>query len=102
VALFAENPRDGVNDIRFAAAVGSDNAGHAAAAEDDVGLLAERLETKKFDFAKFEHAAPWEIQRADGTRKIQVKFIASRAEFRDKSVAGREERAQPPGALERR
>ena len=43
VALFAQDPGDGIHDIGFAAAVGADDAGDPRAAEGDVGLLAERL-----------------------------------------------------------
>src|SRR6185437_2685203 len=70
VALFAENPGDGVNDVGFAAAVGSDNASDAAAAKDDIRLFAERLKAKQFYFAKFEHAAPWKFSRAGRCAQI--------------------------------
>ena len=53
VALLAEDPGDGVDHVRLAAAVRPHDTGDAAAAESDRRLLAERFEAQKFDFAKF-------------------------------------------------
>jgi hypothetical protein len=53
VALFTEDPADGVNHVGLAAAVRSDDAGCAGAAECDHGAFAERLKTRDFDFAEF-------------------------------------------------
>ena len=44
MALFAQDPGDGVHNVGFAAAVGPDDARQPAAAEGDMGLLTKRLE----------------------------------------------------------
>jgi hypothetical protein len=59
VALLAQNPRDGVNDIGLAAAIGADDAGEPAAAEGNLRLFAKRLETYQFDFAQFKQDFPF-------------------------------------------
>ena len=58
VALLAEDPTDGVNDVGFAAAVGPDDARGAGAAERHHGAFAERLEAYDFNFAQLEQGVP--------------------------------------------
>jgi len=53
MALFAEDPADGVYDIGFSAAIGADDASCAGTAEGDDGAFAKRLETGDFDFSQF-------------------------------------------------
>ncbi len=54
MALFAEDPGDGVHDVRFSTAIGADNAGQAAAAECDCGFFAKRFESQQLNFAQFQ------------------------------------------------
>jgi thiamine biosynthesis lipoprotein ApbE len=42
--LLAENPRDGVSDIRFAAAVGADNRSDSVAVKLEFGAIAKGFE----------------------------------------------------------
>src|SRR2546422_2317911 len=58
VALLAQHPGNSVDDVRFAATVGSNDAGNPAAAEGDLRLLAERLKAHQFDFAQPEQVCP--------------------------------------------
>src|SRR5262249_35345829 len=51
VALFTENPGDGVHDVGLAAAVGTDDAGGAGAAKRNDGAFAERFKAGDFDFS---------------------------------------------------
>jgi hypothetical protein len=53
VALLAQNPRNGVDYIRFPAAIGSDNASQPRAAKRDLRFFAKRFESDKFDFTQF-------------------------------------------------
>jgi hypothetical protein len=55
--LLAEHPRDGVGDVRLAAAVGADDRGDTAAGEDEVCVVCEGLEAGDFEALEFEHAA---------------------------------------------
>jgi hypothetical protein len=59
VALFAEHPADGVNDVGLSAAVGSDDTGRAVAAEGDYSALAERLEAKNLHFSELKQGFPF-------------------------------------------
>src|SRR5271169_1371205 len=59
VALLAQNPRDGVHNIGLAAAIGTDDAGEAAAAEGNLRLFAKRFEPNEFDFAQFKQDFPF-------------------------------------------
>ena len=59
VALFAENPGNGVNDIGFAAAVRADDAGSAGSAERDHGAFAKRLKANDFDFSQLQQDIPF-------------------------------------------
>jgi hypothetical protein len=59
VALFAENPTDGIYYVGLAATIGPDDAGGAGAAEGDHGPLAEGLETYNFDFTKLKQGVPF-------------------------------------------
>src|SRR3989442_461506 len=58
VALLAQHPGNSVDDVRFAATVGSNDAGNPASAEGDLRLLAERLKAHQFDFAQPEQVCP--------------------------------------------
>src|SRR5215510_2333996 len=51
VALFAENPADGVNHVGLAAAVWADDTRCAGTAERHHGAFTERLESRDFHFA---------------------------------------------------
>ncbi len=53
--LFAEDPADGVEDIRLAAAIGADDGGHALAGQGELGAVAEGLEAEDLDLLQFEH-----------------------------------------------
>ena len=55
-ALFAESPGDGVTDVGLAAAVGSDDRGHAAG-KGEVDLLVEGLEAGDLDPFEAKHGS---------------------------------------------
>ena len=59
MALFTENPTDGVDDIGLAAAVGADDASGANAAKGDDGPLAKGLKANDFDFSKLKQGVPF-------------------------------------------
>ena len=59
MALLAEDPRDGIDNIGLTAAIRSDNARQAAAAEGDMSFFAKRLETHQLDFAQFQQDVPF-------------------------------------------
>jgi len=59
MALFAENPGDGVNDVGFAAAVRADDARGTRPAERDHGAFAERLKANDFDFSQLQQDIPF-------------------------------------------
>src|SRR5208283_650735 len=52
--LLAQHPRDGVGDIRLAAAVRSDDGSNALALEAKIGAIRERLETEDLQLLQFE------------------------------------------------
>jgi len=54
MALLSKYPGNGVDNVRFAASVWSDDAAQTRAAKGQVGLLTKRLESNQFDFAKFQ------------------------------------------------
>ena len=47
-ALFAEHPRDGIGDVRLAAAVRTDDRSDAVAGENDLGIVRKRFKTCNF------------------------------------------------------
>ena len=47
--LFAEHPTDGIAEVRFAAAVGTDDGRDAAAIEAELRAVTERFEALQFD-----------------------------------------------------
>ncbi len=53
VALLAQDPGDGVDDVGLAAAIGADNAGDPDAAEGDRRLLEEGFEAQQLNFTEF-------------------------------------------------
>jgi hypothetical protein len=59
VALFAQDPADGIDDVGLSAAIGADDAGRAVAAEGDYGALAERLEAKNLHFSELKQGFPF-------------------------------------------
>ena len=61
MALLAQDPGDGVHNVGFAAAVGTDDARQPAAAEGDLGLFTERFEAHQLDFAQFEQDFPFMV-----------------------------------------
>ncbi len=54
VALFTQDPGDGVDDVGFAATVGADDAGRAGTAESDNGAFTERLKADDFHFSELK------------------------------------------------
>ncbi len=52
--LLAEHPRDGVGDVRLAAAVGANNRRHTVPVELEFGAVAERLEPENLKSLQFE------------------------------------------------
>jgi hypothetical protein len=64
VALLAQNPRNGVHNIGLAAAIGTDDAGEAAAAEGNLRLFAKRFEANELDFAQFKQDFPFVVSAA--------------------------------------
>src|SRR5712675_2132853 len=74
MALLAQDPGNSVHNIGFAAAVGSNNASQAAAAERDLRLFAERFEAYQLDFSQFEQDFPFYglRRRALGRSKTQM------------------------------
>ena len=59
MALLAQNPRNGVDDIGLAAAIRPDDAGEPGAAEGNLCLFAKRFESHKLDFAQFKQDFPF-------------------------------------------
>jgi hypothetical protein len=59
MALFAENPGNGIHDVGFAAAVRPDDAGRAGSAERDHGALAKRLKANDFNFSQLQQDVPF-------------------------------------------
>ncbi len=53
--LLAQDPADGVEDIRLAAAIGADDGGHALARQGELGAVAEGLEAEDLNLLQFEH-----------------------------------------------
>ena len=114
MALFAQNPRNGVDDIGLAAAIWPDDAGEPAAAEGYLRLFAKRFEANEFDFAQFKQDFPFVASTlyALGGPGIENRLHQShsinigRDVFRltgkvrtaTKSLKGRLAVAQPPGA----
>ena len=114
MALLAQNPRNGVDDIRLAAAIGADNAREPAAAESYLRLFAKRFKAHQFDFAQFKQDFPfmaYAVFALGGpvleNRLHQSHYIhIGRDVFRltgkvraaTKSLKGRIAVAQPPGA----
>ena len=114
MALLAQNPRYGVDDVGLATAIGADDAGEPAAAERDLRLLAEGLEAHKLDFTKFKQDFPFVAPAARerggaglGNRLHQalalnigrdVFRLIGRNRAATKSLKGRFSEAQPPGA----
>ncbi len=68
MALFAENPGDGVNDVGFAAAVRANDAGSTRPAERDHGAFAERLKANDFDFSQLQQDVPFGRQLLHGSQ----------------------------------
>jgi len=59
VALLAKNPRNGVNDVRFATAVGPDDASGTGAAKRDYRTFTERLKANDLDFSQLQQDVPF-------------------------------------------
>jgi hypothetical protein len=53
MALLAQNPRNGIDDIGLPAAVRPNDARETLAAESYLRFFAERFESNQLDFAKF-------------------------------------------------
>jgi len=75
MALFAENPGDGVNDVGFAAAVGADDARGTRPAERDHGAFAKRLKANDFDFSQLQQDIPFGRQLLHGCQHETRKQI---------------------------
>ena len=105
MALFAQDPGNGVHNVGFAAAVGPDDARQPAAAERDLGLLTERFESYQLDFAQFEQNFPfmasavvrWVVPNYSSFGRDGFRFLG-RVRAATKSLKGRLAVAQPPGA----
>src|SRR5205807_101898 len=105
VALLAQHPGNSVDDVRFAATVGSNDAGNPASAEGDLRLLAERLKAHQFDFAQPEQVCPSYFfaqplrprAAATGQGRDQFRFLGWSGSS-TKTLVGRSVVAQPPGA----
>ncbi len=54
--LFAQHPRNGIGDIRFAATVGADDGRNTVALKAKVGAVAERLEPEDLQLFQFQQA----------------------------------------------
>ena len=59
MTLLAQNPGNGVNDVRFAASVGADDASRTGATKRDDGPFAERLKANDFDFSQLQQDVPF-------------------------------------------
>ena len=59
VALLAQNPGNGVDDVGFTAAVRTDDARQARAAERKMGFFKERFVADQFDCTKLEQGIPF-------------------------------------------
>ena len=55
--LLAKNPRDGIGNVRFAAAVWADNGGDALTMKLEFGAVAKRLESENLKSFQFEQRA---------------------------------------------
>ena len=105
MALLAQDPRNSVHNIGFAAAVGSNNASQAAAAERDLRLFAERFEAYQLDFAQFQQDFPfmasavvrWVVPNYSSFGRDGFRFLGRRRTA-TKLLKGRLAVAQPPGA----
>ena len=114
MALLAQNPRNSVDDIGLAAAIGSDDAGEPAAAESNLRFFAKRFEAHELDFAQFQQDFPFmasAVYTLGGpvleNRLYQAHSIhigrnvfrlLGRVRAATKSLKGRLAVAQPPGA----
>jgi hypothetical protein len=114
VALLAQNPRNGVHNIGFAAAIGADDAGQAAAAEGNLRLFAKGFEANELDFAQFKQDFPFMAyavyalggpvleNRLHQAHNIDIGRdvfrLTGKVRAATKSLKGRLTVAQPPGA----
>ena len=65
-ALLAEDPADGIAEVRFSAAVRADDGGDAGTVESHVGAVVKRLEALDIDAFKFEHGSPFSLDVHSG------------------------------------
>ena len=127
VALLAEDPADGVDDIGLAAAIGADDASGAGAGKGDHGPFAKGLKANNFDFAELQQGVPFVVSLAlrayiphmlrlrcrntglafwrakrDDLPFLEGRIFAARVSARKAqkphTLAGSRSEAQPPGA----
>jgi len=114
MALLAQNPRNGVDDIGLAAAIRPDDASEPGAAEGNLCLFAKRFESHKLDFAQFKQDFPFyglrrvcvgwsgSLNRLHQTHYLHIGRnvfrLLGRVRAATKSLKGRLAVAQPPGA----
>src|SRR5580693_5236754 len=78
MALFAEDPGDGVHDVGLAATVRADDAGRARAAESDHGALTKRLKANDFDFSQLQQDIPFGRQLLRGCQQENLEQLGNR------------------------
>ena len=114
MALLAQDPRDGIDNVGFPTAIGSDDAGKPAAAEGNLRLFAKRFEANELDFAQFKQDFPFmasavyalggpvlenRLHQAHSINIGRNVFrLLGRVRAATKSLKGRLAVAQPPGA----
>ncbi len=105
MALFAQDPGDGVHNVGFAAAIRPDDTRQSTAAEGDMGLFAERFEAHQLDFAQFQQGFPFMASAGRSLDRANYRSFGrdgfrflGRTRAATKSLKGRLAVAQPPGA----
>lgn len=59
MALFAQNPGNRIDNVRFATSVWTHDAGQSSTAKGQVRFLAKGFEANQFDFTQFEQETPY-------------------------------------------
>ena len=73
MALLTEDPGDGVDHVRFATAVGANDASRPGAAEGNQGALAEGLEADDFDFSQLKQNVPFRANKNNTSAKVNMR-----------------------------
>jgi len=74
VALFAENPGNGIHDVGFTAAVWPDDAGRAGPAERNYGALAKRLKANDFHFSQLQQDVPFLVVNFSAAAGMKLEY----------------------------